>query len=442
MALPTIQRELAFVAADLQWIVTGYALTFGSFLLLGGRLGDLLGRRRLLAIGLGVFAVASLSCGLSVSPAMLIGSRLIQGAAAAFVSPSAFALLTSSHPEGPSRNRAVSLFQAATAAGASTGVVAGGILVQFLGWRAIFLVNLPIVAVLLVLIPGVIPSDSTTSHPRLDLAGAALVTGAGAALIYGLSNGEVAGFLAPITLVSLAAAVVAAVAFLRVERSAAAPMLPFSYFSNPTHRAAIGSMAIMGGVIAAYVYFVSLYVQHVLGVSPLVTGIALLPSTVTVVVTTVLLTRRLLDRLGVKWMLLLGLGFIGAGQLWFVQLTSSGSGLLDVFPGQLLTAFGIALALPTAGIGATSGVAKSDQGLAGGILTTSQQIGAAVVVALLATIAAARTTSTGSLAGGYALAYVVSAGLVLVAGIWVAHRLNHAACQAELARRRTQGSGT
>jgi len=259
VALPTIQRELGFVAADLQWVVTGYALTFGSLLLLGGRAGDLLGRRRLLLLGLTLFALASLTCGLALSPLMLILSRFVQGAGAAFVSPSALSLLTTTNAEGAARNRALSIWQASTAAGASAGVIAGGVLTQYLGWRAIFLVNLPIIAVLLLLIPRVIPDDKSTGRQRVDVLGAALVTASAAALIYGLSSGQQQGFGSLGTVLALGATVLLALVFVLVERMTTAPMVPFSYFSPSTHRAAVGAMVLMSAVLAAYVYFTSLY---------------------------------------------------------------------------------------------------------------------------------------------------------------------------------------
>src|SRR6266851_10150271 len=254
VALPTIQRELGFAAADLQWVVTGYALTFGSLLLPGGRAGDLLGRRRLLLLGLTLFAFASLTCGLALSPLMLILSRFVQGAGAAFVSPSALSLLTTTNAEGTARNRALSIWQASTAAGASAGVIAGGVLTQYLGWRAIFLVNLPIIAVLLLLIPRVIPDDKSTGRQRIDVLGAALVTASAAALIYGLSSGQQQGFGSLGTVLALGAAVLLALVFVLVERTTTAPMVPFSYFSSPTHRAAVGAMLLMGAVIACASY--------------------------------------------------------------------------------------------------------------------------------------------------------------------------------------------
>lgn len=425
VALPTIQRELGFAPADLQWVVTGYALTFGSLLLLGGRLGDLLGRRRLLVLGLVLFGLASLTCGLALSPLMLIFSRFVQGAGGAFVSPSALSLLTTSNAEGAARNRALSLWQASTSAGASTGVIAGGVLTQYLGWRAIFLVNLPIIAVLLLLISRVLPDDTTTARQRIDVPGAALVTASAAALIYGLSNGQQQGFGSLGTLLALGAAVLLAVGFVLLERRTATPMVPFSYFASPTHRAAVGAMLLMGAIIAAYVYFTSLYLQRVLGVSALLTGLALIPASATIILTTILATRRLLDGLGVKRVLLLGLTSMGLGQLVFSFVTAGGSYLVNVLPGLLLTSLGLALAFPAASIGATTGVDRGEQGLAGGLLTTGQQVGVAVGLALLATLAATRTAQTGSLASGYGFSYLVAFGLVLLAIVLVATQLNH-----------------
>jgi EmrB/QacA subfamily drug resistance transporter len=440
VALPTIQRDLGFAPADLQWVVTGYALTFGSLLLLGGRTGDLLGRRRLLVLGLVLFGLAGLSCGLAISPLMLTLSRFVQGAGGALVSPSALSLLTTSNAEGAARNQALSVWQASTAAGVSTGVIAGGVLTQYLGWRAIFLVNLPIIAVLLLLIPRVLPNDTSAGRQRIDVPGAVLVTASAAALIYGLSNGQQQGFGSLGTVLALVAALLLAVVFVLVELTTVAPMVPFSYFSSATHRASVGAMVLMGAVIAAFVYFISLYLQRVLAASALFTGLALLPSTVTIVLMSTFATRRLLDRLGVKPMLLLGLAAMGVGQLVFSFMRSGGSYLVNVLPGLLLTSLGIALALPAASIGATTGVDRGEQGLAGGLLTTGLQIGSAIGLALLATLAAAHTVQTGSLAAGYGFSYLVATGIVLIAMVLVATQLNHRACQTELTRQRQEAA--
>jgi MFS family permease len=420
VALPTIERQLHFVAATLQWIVTGYALMFGSLLLPGGRVGDLLGRRRLLMLGLALFALASLLCGLAISPLMLILARFLQGAAAALVSPSALSLLTITHAEGTERNHALGIWQATTAAGASAGIIAGGILTQYLGWRAIFLVNVPIIVVLLLFIPHVLPDDRSVGSQHIDVTGAALVTASVAALIYGLSNGQQQGFGTIGTWLSLLIAVILAALFVAVERSSAAPMMPFTYFSAVIHRVAVGVLLVLGAVISAYAYFTSLYLQNVLQLNVLLTGLALVPSTGTIVITSTFLTRRLLSRLGVKGVMVLGLIVLGAGQLWLSFVASGGSYITTVLPGLLLSAFGIGLVLPGAAVSATSRVASHEQGLASGLLVTSQQIGSAVGLALLATLAVARTEQMhGSLASGYSLSYLVALGMILFAIVLV-----------------------
>jgi MFS family permease len=256
----------------------GYALTFGSLLLAGGRLADLLGRRRMLAAGLVLFGIASLACGLAQWPLMLIIARIVQGAATALVSPAALSLLTTTNPEGPQRNRALAIWQATTAAGATTGIIAGGLLTQYLSWRAVFLVNPPLIAVLLALIPR-LPASRPAGGRRVDIRGALLVTTAIAALIFGLSNGQQHGFTAGATIAALAAALLLGAGFVVTERAAAAPMLPTAILSAPTRRAAVAAMLLIGAILAGYVYFISLYLQKVQGYSPVATGLALVPAT-------------------------------------------------------------------------------------------------------------------------------------------------------------------
>jgi EmrB/QacA subfamily drug resistance transporter len=441
VALPTIQRELHMPAAELQWIVTGYALTFGSLLLAGGRLADLIGRRRLLVAGLVLFGIASVACGLAQWPVMLIIARLVQGAAGAMVSPAALSLLTTSNPEGPARTRALAIWQATTAGGATTGIIAGGLLTQYLGWRAVFLVNPPLIAIMLVLVPR-LPASRPAGGQRLDVPGALLVTGALAALIFGLSSGQQHGFTTPATLAALVAAVLLGAGFVRSQQTAAAPMLPPSIFSAPTRRAAVAAMLMIGAILAGYVYFISLYLQKVLGFSPVSTGLALLPATATVVLTSTLGTRRLLARFAIKHVLLAGLACMGAGQLWFTQISASASYPVAVLPGLILTALGIGLALPAASIAITSGVQGRDQGLAGALFTTSQQTGAAVGLAVLATAAAARTVSaSGSLVAGYRLSFLIAAGIAVLAVALVAVALRSRDGQDERARQERAAGG-
>ena len=416
VALPTIQRQLHFTAAHLQWIVTGYALTFGSLLLLGGRAGDLIGHRRLLLVGLSLFGVSSLSAGFSLSPGLLIGSRFIQGASAALVAPSALALLTFLFNEGPPRTRALGMFQGATAAGATAGIVLGGLLTQYVGWRAIFLVNPPIVVVLSVLALRLLPNNTRGERSRLDVAGAVLVTASVAALIYGLSEGQQQGFGAPAAVAALLLAVLAATAFVLAERRVAVPMLPLSLFANRPRRAALAAVLAMGGVLAGYVYFITLYLQTVLHYSALRTGLALVPATVTVMAVSMFGTRRLLARLGTKRMLLLGLASMGLGQLWFSRVTAGGTYPVDVLGGLLLTALGVGTAFPTVSVAVTAGVDVHQEGLAGGLFVAAQQIGIAAGLAVLATVAAARTHAANSSAvAGYRWSFLAAAALVAIA---------------------------
>jgi EmrB/QacA subfamily drug resistance transporter len=416
VALPTIQRQLGFTSAHLQWIVTGYALTFGSLLLLGGRAGDLIGHRRLLLVGLSLFGVSSLSAGLSPSQALLTGSRFVQGASAALVAPSALALLTALFREGPPRTRALGIFQGATAAGAMAGVVIGGLLTEYAGWRAIFLVNPPIVVILSTLTIRLLPHDTGGERTRLDVAGATFATASVAALIFGLSEGQQQGFSATPAFGALLLALLFATAFVVVERTVASPMLPFGVFADRPRRAALAVVLMIGAVLAGYIYFITLFLQNVLHYSAVLTGVALVPATVTVMVVSTLMTRRLLPRLGVKRMLLLGLCSVGLGQLWLSQITAGANYVVAVLPGILLTAFGIGIAYPTASVVVTAGVDQGQQGVAGGLYVAAQQIGIASGLAALATVAAARTSAAGGVAvTGYRFSFLVAVAMVAVA---------------------------
>lgn len=418
VALPTIQRDLHMAPADLQWLVTGYALTFGSLLLFGGRLGDLTGHRRLMTVitGLVLFGLTSLSAGLAPTSLALIASRFAQGASAALVAPMTLALVTDLYTEGPGRTRALGIFQGATAAGASAGIVLGGILTQFIGWRAIFLVNPPIIIVLVLLMVRLLPRDATHARTKMDVAGAVLATTSIASLIFGLSQGQQHGFDSPTALTALLGAAVLGVTFVVVERRSPAPMLPFGLLADPARRGALVVMFLMGAVVAGYVYFTSLYLQRVLHFSALMTGFALIPATATVMITSMLITPRLLGRFGVKPLLLLGLLSTGLGQLWLSRIDAGGTYQLDVLGGLLLTAFGMGIAFPTASVAVTAGTRPAERGLAGGLFATSLQVGQAVGLAALATIAAARTQAAhGFLVSGYRLSYAVAVGIVVVA---------------------------
>jgi MFS family permease len=414
VALATIQREFGVSGVDLQWIVTGYALPFGALLLLGGRLGDLTGHRRLLAGGLVLFGLTSLAAGLAPDSGVLIAARFAQGASAAFVAPMTLAAVTDLYRDGPGRARALGIYQGATAAGASAGIVVGGILTQYAGWRSIFLVNPPVIAVLVVAMLELLPKGGAhgpeaRQRGRLDVAGAVLVTVSVAALIYGLSRGQQSGFGAPATIGALGAAVLLGAAFVVTERRVAAPMVPFRVLADPARRVALGAMFLVGAVMVAYVYFVTLYA-----------GLCLLPATLTVLVTSTWLARRVAARLGARGVLVAGLVSLGLGQVWLAHLSVPGSYLANVLAGILLSAFGMGLLFPSLSVQATARVAPGDRGLAGGMLVAAQQVGMAVGLAVLATVAASqarasRGAAVVTLVSGYRMAFWVGAAIIAVA---------------------------
>jgi MFS family permease len=420
IALRTISGELGFSEAGLQWVVTGYALSFGSLLLLGGRLGDVLGRRRLLLAGLWVFGAASVVCGLATSPVMLVAARFVQGAGAALMAPTIIAMLTAIYADGPARTRALGLWTAATAAGGVSGIVAGGVLTQYLGWRSIFLVNIPLIAVLLPAARRVLPAVPGDRERPLDTGGAITVTIAIGALIFGVSNGEQHGFGSTGSLVAFAAFVLFGGAFVAIERTVAAPMLPFSFLAVGIRRVSFVVMLVVGGVFAAYAYFVALYLQRVLGYSEIQAAIALVPAPSSLVIGSTLVSRRAIARFGIKTTMLLGLASLAAGQLVLSRLTDDSAYLTHVLPGLILTPFGGALVFPAVSVGMTSAVTAVDRGLAGGLIPTAQQVGGAVFLAVLATIAASTTRHSGSLVEGYRTSYLVAAGFIAVTAVFVA----------------------
>lgn len=416
VALPTIQRELNFAPAQLQWIVTGYALTFGSLLLLGGRIGDRGGRRRVLLAGLVLFGATSLSAGLALNPVWLVASRVAQGVGAALVAPAALAIVSDLYPEGPARTRALGIFQGATAAGASAGIVLGGILTQYIGWRAIFLVNPPVIVILLIAMHWLLPAGQKGASVHLDIPGAVTVTLSIAALIYGLSQGQQQGFSSATAVVAFAVALVLAVAFVGIERRSPSPTLPLGVLRDSARCAALVVMLLLGAVIAGYVYFLSLYMQRVLGFSAIATGLAMIPSTLTILLTSVFLTQRLLAKFSQKQLLIGGLLLAVGGQVWLSQLSVPGSYQGDVLGGLVLTALGMGVLIPVASVSVTAGMPPSQRGLAGALFTTAQQTGQAVGLAALATIAAAHTASAGgSLVSGYRVSFLVATGIAVAA---------------------------
>ena len=416
VALPSIQRELGFAASAVQWVVTGYAITFGGLLILGGRAADLFGRRRMFVAGLIIFSAASLAGGLAQDPVLLVISRAVQGMGAALVAPAALSLITTGFPEGPERNRALGFYGATSSIGFVAGQVLGGVLVQFTTWRAVFLVNVPVGVAAALLAPRLLGrSHEERARRRLDVGGAALITGAIAAVVFAVSQGGAAGWTSPTVLGALAAAVAAIAAFAAVERRHPDPLVRGDVLRLPCLRKGGALILLLGVWNGGEMLVLSLYFQQVLHDSPLMTGLAIAPQGI-VGFSAGALGARLAARMGMRWLLVLTNGLAMFGFLVLTQLPAAG-GYSPVLVAVIFVGFGTAGTAFGAMVTASRGVADDDQGLVGGVINTSRQIGAGIGAALLPAIAltVSHGTGTGTAGVGGAraamLAGAVAAGL-------------------------------
>src|SRR5215203_945177 len=408
VALPSIETDLGFAREDLQWVVSGYALTFGGFLLLGGRMGDLLGRRMIFMIGLASFAAFSLLAGLSTSPEMLIVARLLQGAAGAVLSPSVFSIVSVLFKEGSERNKALGILGAIAGSGAAIGVLAGGVLTEYVGWEWIFFVNVPIGLAALAFVPRYVSesrADGMTRH--FDTAGAVTVTGSLMLLVYGLTQTTNNGWTSIQTIAALAGSAVLMAAFLWIENRSRSPLVPLGFFRRRTPTAANVIGLGLGTMVFGMFFLLSLYMQQVLGFSALKTGVGYL-AVALVAVAASGLAQALVTRLGVKPVLVTGLLMLGAGQLYFTQVSVNGSYVSEILPGFLLIGVGLGFSFVPVSIAALAGVTGQDAGLASGLINTSQQIGGALGLAILTTIATTHTDNL--LASGEQRAQAVTSG--------------------------------
>ena len=431
VALPAIQHSLGFRAVDLQWVVTAYALTFGGLLLLGGRLADLFGRRRIFLVGLGLFTAASLLGGFATDQATLIAARSLQGVGAAILSPATLTILTVTFTDQRARAKAFGVWSAVAAGGGAAGALFGGLLTQYLSWRWILFVNVPIgIALFAVARLRLHESRAEGTRRRLDLAGAVTITGALFLLVYAISHTDVVPWTATSTLLVLAAAVVLFVAFLVVEaRAASHPLVPLRLFRVRSVTGANLVMFCFGVGMFAMWFFLSLYLQQVLGYSPVVTGLTFLPQTVAIAVGATL-SGRLAPRFGPRNVLMLG-AVLGAGGLFWLSFIEAGDSYwTGACGGGILATFGMGLAFTPIALLATGGVPHEDAGLASGLVNCSRQIGASVGLAALTTLAASTTASHlahgphGSRAAvevaltqGYARAFLVASVVVLAGGL-------------------------
>jgi EmrB/QacA subfamily drug resistance transporter len=392
VALPSIKTDLHFSQESLQWVITAYAIFFGGVLLLGGRLADLLGRRRLFMGGLALFTVASLLDGLAWSEASLITFRAIQGLGAALLSPAALSILTTTFREGRERNLALGIWGAASGSGGAAGVLLGGALTSALSWSWIFFINVPVGIVVIALSPLVLrESRADLAHRHFDVSGAASITGGLMLLVYALTRAAQHGWVTAETIGLLAASAALIGAFFVIELRSAAPLLPLRIFKLRTLSASNASGLLMGGAIFAQFFLLTLYMQQVLHYSALETGVAYIGLTLTIIVFSTV-AQAAVTRIGVRRVLPVGLALSTVALVFFARLPVDGHYFTDLFPPFLISGLGLALAFVPMSIGALTGVREADAGIASGLINTTQQIGGAIGVAVATTVATTFTS--------------------------------------------------
>jgi EmrB/QacA subfamily drug resistance transporter len=436
VALPSIRSDLGFSGANLQWVVSAYTLSFAGFLLLGGRAADLLGRRRVFVFGLGLFALASLAGGLAPSQGVLVAARAAQGLGGAIVAPASLSILSTTFAEGAERNRALGAWAAMGAIGGAMGSVLGGILTETLNWRWILFINLPIgIAGALAALRHISPDRPTERRPdrEFDLAGALSVTLGLVVLVYGIVGTERHGWTSTQTLLNLAAGIALLAAFAWNEgRRAKAPLVPLRIFRS---RQLVGANVVvfaLGSSAFAMWYFASLYMQEVLGYSPIKAGMAFLPMPVTIAIFSTI-SGRVTLRIGPGRMLLLGMSCIGVGMLLFARVAVHGTYLADILVPSIITAAGIGLSFAPATIAAVAGARPEEQGLASGLVNTSRQVGGSLGLAVLATLATQRTAhlrhgghDLAALTAGFHRAFLVGGCFALLGALAAATLLSNA----------------
>ncbi len=392
VALPSIQRGLHFSEQNLLWVLNAYALMFGGFLMLGGRVADKLGRRRVFMTGVIVFTTASLFCGLATSSGWLIAARSVQGLGAAILSPAALSILTVTFEEGRERNTALSIWGAIAGAGGAFGVLLGGVLTQEFGWQWIFYVNVPIGSlVVLASIFILTPSLAEDEDRGFDIPGAVTLTAGLVLLVFGLVKSTSWGWASAKTIGTLAAAIILLALFVVIERRTKSALVPLSIFRNRSLSVSnIVSLA-LGASIFSMFYFLSLYMQEVLGYSALKTGVGYLAIAVSIIVAAGA-AQSLVAKFGVRIVMTVGMGLAACGLIYFAQIKPDGTYLGTLLPGFLLAGVGLGLSFVPVTIGAMSGVVPNEAGVASGLITTTQQIGGALGVAVLSTIAVSATT--------------------------------------------------
>lgn len=439
VALPSIRTDLGFSETSLVWVVNAYMLTFGGFLLLGGRLGDLYGHRKLFLAGITLFTLASLACGLAQSQAVLVAARAVQGLGGAVVSAVALSLIMTLFPEPGPRAKAMGVYGFVCAGGGSIGVLLGGLLTSQLNWHWIFLVNLPIGAAVFALCLWLIPAGRGQQGQRLDLGGAVTITLSLMLAVYAVVNGNEAGWGSGQTVGLLAAALVLLAAFLFIEARVSSPLVPLSLFRLRNVAVSNISGVLWAASMFAWFFISALYMQLVLGYTPLQVGLAFLPANLIMAAFSLGLSARLVMRFGLRLPLAAGLGLAAAGLALFAAAPVDGSFILHVLPGMLLLGLGAGMALNPMLLAAMSDVEPGDAGLASGVVNTAFMMGGALGLAVLASLAAGRTAAlqgagaaqAAALTGGYQLAFAVGALFALGAAVLGAWLLRNPAPQVQ-----------
>jgi EmrB/QacA subfamily drug resistance transporter len=421
VALPSIGRSLHFSESNLQWVITAYAITFGGFLLLGGRAADFLGRLRIFLIGVVIFTVASFLCGLAWSEGVLIASRAVQGFGAALITPAALSIIMTAFAEGPERNKALGIWGAIGGSGAAVGVLAGGVLTKYAGWEWIFFVNVPVGILSFVLATRYVHESKVERKTTPDWGGAVTVTAGLALLVYAVSNAPAHGWGSGWTISRLAIAAALLIAFLVIETRVKDPLMPFHIFRVRTVAGANVAGLLLGAMIFANFFILTLYVQGVLGWTPLRTGVTFIATAGSAILWAGV-AQALVTRIGVRVVTAIGFGAMIASLVLYTQIPVDASYWSDLLPGYLLMGFGLPFAFVPVSIAALAGVKSEEAGLASGLINTAQQVGGAVGVAVASSVAISHFThlvSTGhsapaSLTAGYQWAFWVMVGVGVV----------------------------
>jgi EmrB/QacA subfamily drug resistance transporter len=423
VALPSIGRSLEFSRENLQWVITAYAITFGGFLLLGGRAADLLGRRRVFLAGVALFTFASFLCGFAWSEGVLIGARALQGLGAAIISPAALSIIITTFDEGPERNKALGIWGAIGGSGAAVGVLAGGVLTKYFGWEWIFFVNVPVGIAAFLLAPRFVRESRSDRKSSFDAAGAVTVTAGLALFVYAVSKAPDHGWTSAWTFSRIAASLVLLAIFLVIESRVRYPLMPFSIFRVRTLAGANVAGLLLGAVVFANFFILTLYVQNVLGWSALRTGVTFVATAGSAVLWAGV-AQALVTRIGAKIVMTIGFVAMTLGMLWYTQIPVDASYVSDLLPGYLLVGFALPFSFIPVSIAALAGVEQHEAGLASGLINTAQQIGGAIGVAITSSVLLTHYTNAARIkpfdqaafTRGCQLAFWVTAG-ISVAGL-------------------------